>query len=132
MISQGICFPCRPLRWQDGQLQGYAVIVREDAPAIGLKRIEVADLFVAGDQPKVIDALLTAAYEYDAATRYHVFEVIGLPETLRRQALTHKPFKRPMATFPFFFKALKLNLVEPLSESRGWCVTAFDGDTALL
>ena len=46
--------------------------------------------------------------------------------------MTHKPLERPMETFPFFFKALNPNLVEPLSESRGWYVTAFDGDTALL
>ena len=117
---------------QDGRLQGYAVVVREDAPAIGLKRIKIADLFVAGDEPKVVDALLTAAYEYGMAARFHVLEVIGLPEILRRQALTHKPLERPMETFPFFFKALNPNLVEPLSESRGWYVTAFDGDTALL
>ena len=46
--------------------------------------------------------------------------------------MTHKPLERPMATFPFFFKALNPNLVEPLSESRDWYVTAFDGGTALL
>ncbi len=117
---------------QNGRLQGYAVVVREDAPAIGLKRIKIADLFVAGDEPKVVDALLTAAYEYGLATRCHVLEVIGLPDTLRRQALTHKPFERTMATFPFFFKALNSDLAGPLSEPAGWYVTAFDGDTALL
>jgi hypothetical protein len=117
---------------RDGQLQGYTVLVREDAPAIGLKRIKIADMFVAGDDPTVIDALLAAAYEYGLATRCHVLEVIGMPETLRRQALTHKPFERPMATFPFFFKALNSDLTGPLSEPRGWYVTAFDGDTALL
>jgi hypothetical protein len=117
---------------QNGRLQGYAVVVREDAPTIGLKRIKIADLFVAGDEMEVVDALLTAAYEYGLATRCHVLEVIGLPDTLRRQALTHKPFERPMATFPFFFKALNSELTAPLSEPQGWYVTAFDGDTALL
>jgi hypothetical protein len=117
---------------QDGRLQGYAIVVREDAPAIGLKRIKIADLFVAEDDPTVVDALLTAVYEYGLAKRCHVLEVIGLPEALRRQALTHKPFERPMATFPFFFKALNSDLTGPLSTPDGWYVTAFDGDTALL
>jgi hypothetical protein len=117
---------------QGGQLKGYAVVVREDAPAIGLKRIKIADLFVAGDDAAVTDALLTAAYEYGLAMRCHVLEVIGLPETLRRQALRHKPFERAMATFPFFFKAMNSELTEPLSAPDGWYVTAFDGDTALL
>ena len=117
---------------REGQLQGYAVVVREDAPAIGLKRIKIADMFLAGDDQTVSEALLAAAYEYGLVTRCHVLEVIGLPETLRRQALTHKPFKRPMATFPFFFKAINTDLVGPLAASGSWYVTAFDGDTTLL
>jgi len=117
---------------QDGKLQGYAVVVREDSFAIGLKRIKIADVFVAGDDSKVIDALLTAAYEYGLAEHCHVLEVIGLPDNLRRQTRSHKPFERPMPTFPFFFKALSPELTGPLAQDDSWYVTAFDGDTALL
>ena len=117
---------------RDGRLLGYAVAVREDAPAIGLKRLKIADLFVAGDDPAAVDALLTGAYEYGLSKRCHVLELIGLPENLRRRALKHKPFKRPMAVFPFYFKALNPDLAGPLSSADGWYVTAFDGDTTLL
>jgi len=37
-----------------------------------------------------------------------------------------------MATFPFFYKALRPDLTGPLGGGDGWYVTAFDGDTALL
>ncbi len=117
---------------RDGRLEGYAVAVREDAPAIGLKRLKIADLFVAGDDPSAVDALLTGAYEYGVFKRCHVLELIGLPENLRRPALKHKPFKRPMAVFPFYFKALNPDLAGPLASADGWYVTAFDGDTTLL
>lgn len=117
---------------RDGRLLGYAVVVREDAPTIGLKRLKIADLFVAGDDPTVVDALLTGAYEYGLAKRCHVLEAIGLPETLRSRARHHKPFNRPMAVFPFYFKALNPNLAGPLADASSWYVTAFDGDTALL
>ena len=115
-----------------GRLEGYLVLVREDAPAIGLKRLKVADLFVAGDEADTVNALLAGAYEYGLARRCHVLEVIGLPETLRDIAMSHKPYSRPMPAFPFFFKALREDLKSPLAAADGWYVTAYDGDTALL
>jgi hypothetical protein len=117
---------------RDGRLEGYLALVREDAPAIGLKRLKVADLFVAGDDRDTVDALLAGAYEYGLAKRCHVLEVIGLPQNLRALAQAHKPFSRQMPTFPFFFKALREDLKSPLAAADGWYVTAYDGDTALL
>jgi len=115
-----------------GRLQGYAALVREDAPAIGLRRLKIADMLVAGDDQGTATALLTAAYEYGVAKRCHVVELIGLPEALRAHAALTKPLSRPMATFPFFYKALRPDLIQPLAAGGGWHVTAFDGDTALL
>ena len=115
-----------------GQLQGYAALVREDSPAIGLRRLKIADMLVLGDDPATVAALLAAAYEYGLARRCHVLELIGLPENVRGLVAAAKPLSRPMATFPFFYKALKPALVEPLATGDGWYVTAFDGDTALL
>ena len=115
-----------------GRLEGYLVLVRDDVPAIGLKRLKVADLFVAGDEADTVNALLAGAYEYGLAKRCHVLEVIGLPETLRALAQSHKPYSRPMPAFPFFFKALREDLKTPLAAAGGWYVTAYDGDTALL
>ena len=113
-------------------LDGYAVLVCENVPTIGLRRLKISDLFVAENDPAVIDALLTAAYEYGLAKSYHVLEVIGLEQSLRTQVLSNKPFTRPMAVFPFYFKALNTNLQGPLSSKDCWSVTAYDGDTTLL
>ncbi|MBI1985392.1 MAG: hypothetical protein HYS64_01690 [Rhodospirillales bacterium] len=115
-----------------GQLLGYAALVREDSPAIGLRRLKIADMLVLGDDAATVAALLAAAYEYSLARRCHVLELIGLPENVRGLVAAAKPLSRPMATFPFFYKALKPTLVEPLGTGDGWYVTAFDGDTALL
>lgn len=114
------------------RLDGYLVLVRDDAPEIGLKRLKIADLFVAGDEPQAVNALLAGAYEYGLARRCHVLEMVGLPENLRQIALSHKPYSRPMPTFPFYFKALRPDLAGPLETAQGWYVTAYDGDTALL
>ncbi len=117
---------------RDGKLRGYAVLVREDAPAIGLKRIKIADLVLLEDDPKLLAALLAGAYEYALAKGCHVVELVGLPTGLRAQTLRHKPYSRPMPTFPFFHKALQPDLEVRLADPNAWYVTAFDGDTALL
>jgi hypothetical protein len=123
----------RVLRYDRGDtLLGYAVLVREDAPAIGLKRLKVADLFVDDDDPAVIRSLLAGAYEYAMAKRCHVLELVGLPPKTRDHVLAHKPFSRPMPTFPFFYKALAPDLGEQLASADTWYVSAYDGDTALL
>ena len=115
-----------------GKLLGYAALLREDAPAIGLRRLKIADMLVLGDEAATVTALLAAAYEYGLAKRCHVLELIGLPENLRAHVVATKPLDRPMATFPFFYKALTPSLVASLGTGAGWYVTAFDGDTALL
>lgn len=123
----------RFLRYDDGgMLKGYAVLVREDAPGIGLKRMKIADIFIDGDDAKVLQALLAGAYEYAMAKRCHVLELIGLPEGLRGEVMKTKPMSRPMATFPFFYKAMGAEMAARLGDPAAWYVTAYDGDTSLI
>lgn len=123
----------RFIRYDDGgKLLGYAAVVREDATAIGLRRMKIADLFVEGDDPKVVQALLAGAYEYAIASRCHVLELVGLPVNMRALVEKTKPFSRPMATFPFYYKALKPEIDSILSNPDNWYVSAYDGDTALI
>jgi hypothetical protein len=123
----------RILRFDDDdELKGYAVLVREDAPAIGLRRMKIADIFIDNDDPEVLQALLAGAYEYAMAKRCHVLELIGLPEGLRTNVMKTKPMSRPMATFPFFYKAMDDGLSEALGAPAAWYVTAYDGDTSLI
>lgn len=123
----------RILRYDDGDsLKGYAVLVREDAPAIGLRRLKIADLFIDDDDPKVLQALLAGAYEYAMAHRCHVLELIGLPQELRAAVMKTRPMARSMATFPFFYKAMNDDLAGALSSPASWYVTAYDGDTSLI
>ncbi len=117
---------------REGALKGYAVLVREDAPQIGLKRMKIADIFVDEDDPKVMQALLAGAYDYATAKQCHVLELIGLPGKTRAMAMKNKPLSRPMATFPFFYKALNEDVKDTLADPASWCVTAYDGDTSLI
>ena len=123
----------RFLRYDEGDmLKGYAVLVREDAPAIGLRRMKIADIVADENDPKIIQALLAGSYDYARARQCHVLELIGLPEDVRAMGQKNKPFSRPMATFPFFYKALSPGLGEKLADVNSWYVTAYDGDTSLI
>lgn len=115
-----------------GVLQGYAIIMREDAAEIGLKRLKIVDLFVANDDCAVIDGLLHAAAETGRSEGCHVLELIGLPDNLRRQITSrHRPRSRQMPTWPLFYKSMDRGLDGPLGKEATWYVTAYDGDTAV-
>lgn len=115
-----------------GTLQGYAIIMREDAPDVGLKRLKIIDLFVAGDDSAVINGLLAAAIETGQAEGCHVLELIGLTASLRDQVMTqHHPRSRQMSSWPLFYKSMDPDLCGPLADEETWYVTAYDGDTAL-
>ncbi|MHA1598064.1 MAG: hypothetical protein ACTSV1_05015 [Alphaproteobacteria bacterium] len=113
------------------RLDGYAAIMREDQPEIGLKRLKIVDLFVDGDDAGVIDGLLAEAYELARAEGCHVLELVGLPEPLRRMVSAHNPLTRAMPTWPLYYKAVTADLAAPLARAESWYITPFDGDTAL-
>ena len=108
------------------------MIMREDAPSIGLKRLKIIDLFVAGNNEAVIDSLLAAAFETALADGCHVLEMTGLPSALRNHIISHHhPRTRQLATWPAFYKVMKDDLNIPFKDEKSWYVSAYDGDTAL-
>ncbi len=113
------------------RLQGYAAVMREDAPEIGLKRLKIVDVFVANDDPEIFDRLLAAAHDHARSEGCHVLELVGLPENLRGAAMRYRPFVRSMPTWPLYYKAVSETLAAPLRRRQAWYVTAYDGDTAL-
>ena len=113
-------------------LAGYAIIMREDAPEIDLKRLKIIDLFVAGDDEVVIDNLLALAFEKGCSDGCDVLELVGLPGSLRQHIISrHRPGSRPMPVWPIFYKPLCSVLEAPLRDEETWHVTAYDGDTAI-
>ena len=123
---------CRFLVYREKGLKGYAAVLREDSPDIGFKRLKIVDLFVAGDDEAVVNALLCKAYALAKQTGCHVLEVIGLPAALRRQILHHRPFIRRMPTWPLYYKPGNDRLAGELEQEAAWYVTPYDGDTSLL
>ena len=122
----------RLLAYRCGGLGGYAIVVRDDAPAIGLKRLKIADMFVAGGSAEMIDALLAEAFALAREEGYHVLELVGLPRSLRSRARALRPYSRPMPVWPLYYKTVDGALAQALSREEAWYVTAYDGDTLLV
>jgi hypothetical protein len=116
---------------RNGTLVGYAVLRTDDVVAHGLSRAHVADLLVEADQPEAIDSLLAACYDAAAASGRQVLEIRGYSEEVRSRAARFRPLTRALASFPFYYKALRPDLEASLSDPRSWYPTPFDGDAAL-
>lgn len=113
-------------------LDGYLVVMREDAPQIGLKRLKVADALVAGDDPDILLALLHGALDFARDQGCHVLEFIGLPNTLRAAARRLRPLSRTMPVWPLFYCARRPDLSAAAKSESAWYVTPYDGDTTLV
>lgn len=115
-----------------GTLAGYLALVREDAPAIGLRRFKVADLLLRSeDDHATLAGLLGAAFEQTKAGGCHVLELVGLPPALRDAARRFKPLERRMPTWPYYYKARRPDLAEALAAEAAWYPSGYDGDTCL-
>ena len=116
---------------QEGFLLGYMILTREDSPAIGLKRYRVADLFVEGDSPEIIDALLGLAYTSAKKDGVHTLEWIGFPSRVRARFMATAPLVRKLPSLQFWFKALDSANIPKLECQKTWYANSFDGDASL-
>ncbi len=117
---------------RDTALSGYVVVMRDDAPAIGLKRLKVVDILVAGDNPQTVRALMDAVVDLARGQLCHVVEFFGIPPELRAAVATSGPRQRRMPTWPAFYRALYPAIAKDLAHEANWYVTSYDGDTTLV
>lgn len=116
---------------EEGRITGYAVTRQELDPGVGLRRSTVADLLVAEDNPKIVQALIAAAHASAKRSGSHVLEIMGFPDSIRQTLLEWKPYKRQYPSCPYFYKAQDRALHERLSNVDLWYACPFDGDATL-
>ena len=114
-----------------GRLDGYVVVLRTENRDIGLVRAKIADLLVAGDDARVVDALLVGAYQWGRGNGCHVLELTGLPPAIRAVAERSRPLIRALPTNPYLYKALTPELQVALEAEEAWYPSLYDGDTTL-
>lgn len=115
---------------RNGRLAGYAAVVRDRTPE-GLVRARIVDLFVDGDVPDVIDALLAAAFADSREHGAHVLELVGFPRHIRAHVARYRPLVRRFPGMPFYYKGLRPGLAGALAAEDAWYATMYDGDSSV-
>ena len=117
--------------YERGFLLGYAVLLTETVPHLGLQKSLVADLFVARDEPDVITELLAGAYELAKKNRSDILEMMGFPEGIRSICRSSKPYSRSYPACPFFYRTDHPELRSVLANQNAWYACPYDGDATL-
>ena len=130
--SKSLSDRCKILTYVNKRLKGYIIILREDSPDIGLKRLRIVDVFIENDDDLILKKLLTSSYWLAKKSGCHSLEIIGLPTALRKKIKVHCPFERKMPSWPLFYKPGSKLMAEKLKNELVWYITAYDGDSSLL
>ncbi|OAN53087.1 hypothetical protein [Magnetospirillum moscoviense] len=109
-----------------GELDGYAILIRDDAKAIGLTRWRLADLLVREDDPAMVADLVGAAVRLAAAEGAALLEVGGVAQPLQATIMGLGGLTRPLPTWPCYYRTCTEQ-----SDVGAWYLTAYDGDTVL-
>lgn len=118
--------------YEGSELTGY-VMVRHEPPSstTGLQRSIIADMIAREDDPQVLAALWTAAYEEAKRAGSHTFEILGFPPAIRQIGLQWHPYVRKYPACPFYYKAADPARHQMLSNGDLWYASPYDGDTTV-
>jgi hypothetical protein len=103
-------------------MTGYAVFVRRDYQAMGIKRMRLAD-YQSLDCRASLDEVLAWALARCRAEGIHVLEVVG--------GRPRAPFHRKLPHWCFYYKTYDPALGRKLSAPGAWAPSSYDGDASL-
>lgn len=112
-------------------LQGYAVLLLDDGPRAVPARAQLVDLQVLDDDPARVDRLLAAAFAATRARGLPMLQAIGFEPFKRGRFLALAPRRRKLSAWLYYYKAMRPELVAPLSEESVWDPCPYDGDATL-
>jgi hypothetical protein len=115
----------------NGELLGYIVLIRQDLPKIRLKQYQIADIFVANDEPKIIISLLIEALEIAKRDKVDFVKMIGFPDKIRNSISATFPLERDFLIMPFWFYTNDPEFKVVLNKVSSWYAGPYDGDTTL-
>lgn len=115
----------------DDRVIGYAAVVRQDARHLDLARARFGDVFVEGDEPKILRAVLGAAIREAGRRGAAMIELIGFPQRVRAAAQGLGPLELRSESWPFVYRARDRELQRALAREEAWYASLFDGDGSL-
>ena len=114
------------------ELVGYAIVRNDTKAENGLRSSIIADMIAKNDDPEIIKALLSAAYNYAKDSGSDILEMLGFPLAIRNVASEWNPYRRKYSACPFYYKAADPALHQELANGVVWYASPFDGDATLI
>ncbi len=118
--------------WEKERMTSYAVFLRSDQTALGLRRMILADFQQLEGDEKSLGAMLEAACDEGRRQGIHCVQILGsrLEASELVQALS--PHKKAMSpgSLPYLYLATSA-LEQQLRDGDRWDITFFDGDSSL-
>jgi len=113
------------------RLIAYAIFVRQDSNAFGLKRVRLVDFQSLEGSTALLEPLLCWALKKCRNEGMHILEVVGRWLEKRQFIETVAPHRRKLDAWRFVYRANNPNLVTTLRDPRAWAPSLFDGDETL-
>lgn len=120
------------LTMQDGSnLVAYAIFSRQDNPAIGLKRMRLADFQTLSGNDKLLGSFVFRALKLCRSHKIHVLDIVGLDAKRNRVLEELRPYRRELDSWLYYYKAVDTHLARELRNPEAWSPSCFDGDSTL-
>jgi hypothetical protein len=116
--------------YMDGELVGYAVI-NDRSQVNHLRTSVVVDVLARQDDPAILAALWSAAYDHAKQVESDILEVLGFPHSVREVISQWKPYLIKFSETTVYYRAADPMLHKTLSDGMAWYATPFDGDATL-
>lgn len=110
------------------RLVAYAILDRQDHPALDLKRIRFVDFQALDGFDSLLPPALDRLVGYFRREGAHVIENTGCWLDQRGAAA---PYSRGMKSWAFYYKARDPNLARQLQNLSAWAPSSYDGDASI-
>ena len=112
-----------------GKLRAYCIVKRQDAGE-GVSRMRVVDFQTVEPNIDLLAGLLKVALRRCAKDGIRVLEHLGVGLPKMRTFDRFAPYRRTLACWPFYYRAVDPTLDAELSTPDFWDASVFDGDAS--
>ena len=116
---------------QNNQLSAYAILLRQDNPHYGLKRVRLVDFQSLSGEGEYLALLLQVALKECRAEKVDMLEILGFSAE-QRAAIEHlHPLQRQLPSWLYLYRSSDPEMAEKLTQPQLWSPSVFDGDLSL-
>jgi hypothetical protein len=112
-------------------LAAYAIFIRQDSSAFGLRRMRLADFQSLDGSTALLEPLLCWSLRKCRNESIHILQIVGHWLEKGEFIETVAPHRRKLDAWRFIYRANNPSLAATLRDPRTWAPSLFDGDATL-